>query len=112
MFFPVEKESPLQKDIKNNILELYGWDDGAHSFLRRGKEKVSAETALSFLAYPLRCAINPLDADVLIASFNKRSRKNVICFPISMLICACTSSFSCLRFSVFRCVDNHVGRLS
>ena len=23
MFFPVEKESPLQKDIKNNILELY-----------------------------------------------------------------------------------------
>ena len=56
-------------------MKLYGWDDGTHSFLRRGKEKVRAETALSFLAYPLRRAINPLDADVLIAYFNKRSRK-------------------------------------
>ena len=66
-------------------MKLYGWDDGAHSFLRQGKEKVSAETALSFLAYPLRRAINPLGADALIASFNKRSRKPEKCNLFSHL---------------------------
>ena len=75
MFFPVEKESPLQKDIKNNILELYGWDDGAHSFLRRGKEKVSAEMALTFLTYILCRFLNLLGTGVLVAYFNKRKQE-------------------------------------
>ena len=50
--------------------------DGAHYFLCRGKEKVSAEIALSFLAYNLRRAINLLGAGALVAHFNERNRKN------------------------------------
>ena len=50
--------------------------DGAHYFLCRGKEKVSAEIALSFLAYHLRRAINLLGAGALVAHFNARNRKN------------------------------------
>ena len=52
------------------------WYDGAHYFLCRGKEKVSAEIALSFLAYNLRRAINLLGAGALVAHFNERNRKN------------------------------------
>ena len=52
------------------------WYDGAHYFLCRGKEKVSAEIALSFLAYNLRRAINLLGAGALVAHFNARNRKN------------------------------------
>ena len=52
------------------------WYDGAHYFLCLGKEKVSAEIALSFLAYNLRRAINLLGAGALVAHFNERNRKN------------------------------------
>ena len=52
------------------------WYDGAHFFLCRGEEKVSAEIALSFLAYNLRRAINLLGAGALVAHFNARNRKN------------------------------------
>ena len=33
------------------------WYDGYHYFLCRGKEKVAAETALSFMSYDIRRAI-------------------------------------------------------
>ncbi len=37
---------------------------------------LSAEIALSFLAYNLRRAINLLGAGALVAHFNERNRKN------------------------------------
>jgi transposase len=43
------------------------WYDGAHYFLMRGKQKVSAELALSFLAYNLRRALNAVGFKQLMA---------------------------------------------
>ena len=52
------------------------WYDGAHYFLCRGKEMVSAEIALSFLTYDLRRAIRILGVGALVAHFNARKQKN------------------------------------
>jgi transposase len=44
------------------------WYHGAHYFLCKGKEKVSAEMGLSFLAYNLRRAINIIGVQAIIAA--------------------------------------------
>jgi hypothetical protein len=36
------------------------WYDGAHYFLCKGREKVAAETALSYLGYDMRRAVKIL----------------------------------------------------
>lgn len=65
-----------RKELAEHPFGTVKWYDGAHYFLCRGKEKVSAEIALSYLTYNLRRAINLLGAGVLIAYFNARNRKN------------------------------------
>ena len=65
-----------RKELAEHPFGTVKWYDGAHFFLCRGEEKVSAEIALSFLAYNLRRAINLLGAGVLVAHFNERNRKN------------------------------------
>ncbi len=65
-----------RKQLAEHPFGTIKWYDGAHYFLCRGKEKVSAEIALSFLTYNLRRAINILGAGALIAHFNQRKRKN------------------------------------
>lgn len=65
-----------RKELAEHPFGTVKWYDGAHYFLCRGKEKVSAEIALSFLAYNLRRAINLLGAGALVAHFNERNRKN------------------------------------
>ena len=42
------------------------WYDGAHYLLCKGKEKVTAELGLSFLAYNMKRAINMVGAKKLI----------------------------------------------
>ena len=65
-----------RKELVEHPFGTIKWYDGAHYFLCKGKEKVSAEIALSFLTYNLRRAINLLGAGALIAYFNERKRKN------------------------------------
>ena len=65
-----------RKELVEHLFGTVKWYDGARYFLCRGKEKVTAEIALSFLTYNLRRAINLLGAGALVAFFNERKRKN------------------------------------
>lgn len=65
-----------RKELVEHPFGTIKWYDGAHYFLCRGKEKVSAEIALSFLTYNLRRAINLLGVGALVAHFNARNRKS------------------------------------
>jgi len=47
------------------------WYDGAHYVLCRGKEKVTAEIGLSFLAYNLKRAINMVGTKKLIEAMGR-----------------------------------------
>lgn len=64
-----------RKELVEHPFGTVKWYDGAHYLLCRGKEKVTAEIALSFLTYNLRRAINLLGAGALVAFFNERKRK-------------------------------------
>ena len=64
-----------RKELVEHPFGTIKWYDGAHCFLCRGKEKVSAEIALSFLTYNLRRAINILGVGALVAHFNKRKQE-------------------------------------
>ena len=75
----IRRDPDLMQKRKEVVEHPFGtikWYDGAHYFLCRGKEMVSAEIALSFLSYNLRRAINILGVGVLIARINERKRKN------------------------------------
>ena len=65
-----------RKELVEHPFGTIKWYDGAHYFLCRGKEKVSAEIALSFLTYNLRRAINILGVGALVAYFNRRKLEN------------------------------------
>lgn len=65
-----------RKEMVEHPFGTIKWYDGAHYFLCRGKEKVSAEIALSFLTYNLRRAISILGVGALVAHFNQRKLKN------------------------------------
>ena len=65
-----------RKELVEHPFGTIKWYDGAHYFLCRGKEKVSAEIALSFLTYNLRRAINILGVGALVAHFNRRKLEN------------------------------------
>ena len=65
-----------RKELVEHPFGTIKWYDGAHYFLCRGKEKVSAEIALSFLTYNLRRAINILGVGALVAHFTKRKQEN------------------------------------
>lgn len=65
-----------RKELVEHPFGTIKWYDGAHYFLCRGKEMVSAEIALSFLTYNLRRAIRILGVGALVAHFNARSQKN------------------------------------
>ena len=57
----IKRDIPRQQIRKETAEHPFGtikWYDGAYYFLCRGKEKVSAEIALSYLAYDLRRAVN------------------------------------------------------
>jgi hypothetical protein len=51
------QKQQLRKERSEHPFETVKRADGAHYFLCRGKEKVTAEIALSFLTYNLRRAI-------------------------------------------------------
>ena len=65
-----------RKELVEHPFGTIKWYDGAHYFLCRGKEMVSAEIALSFLTYNLRRAIRILGVGALVAHFNERNQKN------------------------------------
>lgn len=65
-----------RKELVEHPFGTIKWYDGAHYFLCKGKEKVSAEIALSFLTYDLRRAINILGVGVLLAHLRERKAKN------------------------------------
>lgn len=69
IMIPHDKE---QYQLRMNTVEhpfgTVKWYDGAHYLLMRGKEKVRAEIALSFLAYNLRRALNIVGFERLIAA--------------------------------------------
>ena len=65
-----------RKELVEHPFGTIKWYDGAHYFLCRGKEIVSAEIALSFLTYNLRRAIRILGVGALVAHFNARNQKN------------------------------------
>ena len=65
-----------RKELVEHPFGTIKWYDGAHYFLCRGKEKVSAEIALSFLTYNLRRAISILGVGALVAHFTRRKQKN------------------------------------
>ena len=65
-----------RKELVEHPFGTIKWYDGAHYFLCRGKEMVSAEIALSFLTYNLRRAIRILGVGALVAHFNARKQKN------------------------------------
>ena len=65
-----------RKELVEHPFGTIKWYDGAHYFLCRGKEMVSAEIALSFLTYDLRRAIRILGVGALVAHFNARKQKN------------------------------------
>lgn len=48
----------VRKETAEHPFGTVKWYDGAHYFLCRGNEKVSAEIALSYLGYNMRRAIN------------------------------------------------------
>ena len=65
-----------RKELVEHPFGTIKWYDGAHYFLCRGKEMVSAEIALSFFTYNLRRAIRILGVGALVAHFNARNQKN------------------------------------
>ena len=65
-----------RKELVEHPFGTIKWYDGAHYFLCRGKEMVSAEIALSFLTYNLRRAIRILGVGALVAHFSARKQKN------------------------------------
>ncbi len=65
-----------RKELVEHPFGTIKWYDGAHYFLCKGKEMVSAEIALSFLTYNLRRAIRILGVGALVAHFNARKQKN------------------------------------
>ena len=75
----IRRDPDLMQKRKEVVEHPFGtikWYDGAHYFLCRGKEMVSAEIALSFLSYNIRRAIKILGVGVLIARIKARKRKN------------------------------------
>ncbi len=75
----IRRDPDLMQKRKEVVEHPFGtikWYDGAHYFLCRGKEMVSAEIALSFLSYNIRRAIKMLGVGVLIARIKQRKRKN------------------------------------
>ncbi len=57
----LRRDLALQQERKEMAEHPFGtvrWYDGAHSFLCRGKGKVSAQTAMSYLAYDMRRAFH------------------------------------------------------
>lgn len=75
----IKRDPDLMQKRKEVVEHPFGtikWYDGAHYFLCKGKEKVSAEIALSYLTYNLRRAINILGVGVLVARIRERNQKN------------------------------------
>ena len=73
-----------RKELVEHPFGTIKWYDGAHYFLCRGKEMVSAEIALSFLTYNLRRAIRILGVGALVAHFNARNQKNRVGIPLCL----------------------------
>ena len=69
----------LRKQVVEHPFGTIKWYDGAHYFLCKGKEAVSAETALMFSGYNLRRAIRLLGVKALLRYFHalisKRNKK-------------------------------------
>lgn len=66
---PFDKEKyELRKSTVEHPFGTIKWYNGAHYFLMRGKKKVTAEMALSFLAYNLKRALNIKGFDALMAA--------------------------------------------
>lgn len=71
----VKRDVPKQKrrmQISEHPFGTLKWYDGYHYFLCKGKEKVEAETALMYLSYNMRRAMNILGVETLIAYFTEK----------------------------------------
>jgi transposase len=62
------------------------WYHGAHYFLCRGKEKVSGEMGLSFLAYNIRRAITLVGVPKLIAAAREGTKKDISLFILRIMV--------------------------
>ena len=58
-----------RKEMAEHPFGMVKWYDGAHYLLCRGKEKVTAEMALSFLRYNLRRVINIIGLPGILVQF-------------------------------------------
>lgn len=75
----IRRDPDLMQKRKEVVEHPFGtikWYDGAHYFLCKGKEKVSAEVALSYLTYNLRRAMNIMGVGVLVTRIRERNQKN------------------------------------
>jgi len=71
----IRRDLALQQKRKEMAEHPFGtvkWYDGAHYFLCRGKEKVTAEMALSFLSYNLRRVINIIGVPGILVHFCRK----------------------------------------
>jgi len=72
----IKDDPQLQKDrlgISEHPFGTVKWYHGAHYFLCRGKEKTSAEMALSYLAYNMTRAINILSVPGILMRLCRKS---------------------------------------
>ena len=73
----LRRNDALQQHRKTVVEHPFGtikWHDGAYHFLCKGKEMVSAETALAFTAYNLRRAINLVGTEALLRYFHAKKK--------------------------------------
>ncbi|MGI6701793.1 MAG: transposase [Christensenellales bacterium] len=63
-----EKKLKERKCLSEHPFGTVKWHHGAYYLLCKGKEKVSAELGLSFLAYNLKRALNIAGFDKLLAA--------------------------------------------
>ena len=75
----IKQDIPLQKlrmQLSEHPFGTVKWSDGAYYFLCRGREKVDAEIALSFLGYNLRRAIQLVGMQALLTHFPLKRQGN------------------------------------
>ena len=65
---PDRKKLKERKCLSEHPFGTVKWHHGAYYLLCKGKEKVSAELGLSFLAYNLKRALNIAGFDKLLAA--------------------------------------------
>jgi transposase len=85
-FFPDEKKLDNRKCLSEHPFgSVKFWNDGSYLLLR-GKEKVTGELALSFLAYNMKRVLNILGFDRIMAAFGPCKTFFYLIFPSKTII--------------------------